>query len=164
MHGELQTNKTMTHYTLPAGCHDAESAAQLLGMSKRALLKAMRELGWLYVGGGDNSHNLPRRELIKNGYMCTQDRGYCLKGKKEIAKSYCVMLLTQMGFIALKKELEKMNNNIPNQHTPTVAHLPPPAKMHTVKPAEPEIEFNREAAEKERDEALKQMREWGIAS
>lgn len=53
----------MAHHSLPAGCHDAETAAQLLGMSKRALLKRMREMGWLNVGGGDNNHNLPRREF-----------------------------------------------------------------------------------------------------
>lgn len=154
----------MTYHTLPAGCHDAESAAKLLGMSKLALLKRMREMGWLNVGGGENNHNLPRRELIKNGYLCTQDRGYCLKGKKEIAKSYRVMLLTQQGFAALKKELEKVNNTNTQYTPPTVKKLPPPAQMHQLKPAEPEPEFNRAAAEKEREEALKKMREWGIAS
>lgn len=155
----------MAHHTLPAGCHDAESAAKLLGMSKLALLKRMREMGWLNVGGGDSNHNLPRRELIKNGYLCTQDRGYCLKGKKEIAKSYRVMLLTQQGFNALKSELEKMNTATEKTYrAPVIKALPQPAQMHQLKPAEPEPEFNRAAAEKERDEALKQMREWGIAS
>lgn len=155
----------MAHHTLPAGCHDAESAAQLLGMSKLALLKRMREMGWLNVGGGDGNHNLPRRELIKNGYLCTQDRGYCLKGKKEIAKSYRVMLLTQQGFNALKSELEKMNTATEKTYTaPVIKSLPTPAQMHELKKPEPEAPFDRAAAEKERDEALKQMREWGIAS
>ena len=155
----------MAYHTLPAGCHDAESAAQLLGMSKVALLKRMREMGWLNVGGGDGNHNLPRRELINNGYLCTQDRGYCLKGKKEIAKSYRVMLLTQLGFKALKSELEKMNTTTAKTYIPpVVTPLPAPAQMHELKAVTTDIPFDRAAAEKERDEALKQMREWGIAS
>jgi hypothetical protein len=157
----------MSQHHLPAGCHDAETAAQLLNMSKRALLKKMRELGWLNVGGGEGNHNLPRREFTKNGFLCTQDRGYCLKGKKEISKSYRVMLLTQTGFNALKHELEKMKTNTQTkkeQTTAVVAHLPKPHQMHQVAPQEPDAPFDREAAEKERDEALKHMREWGLAS
>lgn len=90
----------MSQHHLPTGCHDAEAAAKLLGMSKRALLKVMRELGWLNVSG--DTMNLPRREYTNNGYLCTQERAYCLKGKKEITKSYRVVLLTQTGFTALK--------------------------------------------------------------
>lgn len=156
----------MAHHSLPAGCHDAETAAQLLGMSKRALLQKMRELGWLNTGGGEGNHNLPRREFVKNGYLCTQDRGYCLKGKKEIAKSYRVMLLTQLGFNALKNELENMKttNKKAEAPTATIAHLPTPLQIHTAQTTEPEAPFNRAAADKEREEVLKQMREWGIAS
>lgn len=155
----------MSQHHLPAGCHDAETAAQLLNMSKRALLKRMRELGWLNVGGGEGNHNLPRREFTKNGFLCTQDRGYCLKGKKEISKSYRVMLLTQTGFIALKNELEKMKTQAAKeQTTAVVAHLPKPHQMHQVEQQAPEAPYDREAAEKERDAALQQMREWGIAS
>jgi len=157
----------MSQHHLPAGCHDAETAAQLLNMSKRALLQKMRELGWLNVGGGEGNHNLPRREFTKNGFLCTQDRGYCLKGKKEISKTYRVMLLTQTGFNALKKELEKMKATTQTKKEQTiavVAHLPKPHQMHQAKSQEPETPFDRAAAEKERDEALKQMREWGLAS
>jgi hypothetical protein len=150
----------VAHHPLPAGCHDAETAAQLLGMSKRALLKRMREMGWLNVGGGDNNHNLPRREFLKNGFLCTQDRGYCLKGKKEIAKTYRVMLLTQTGFNALKSELEKMRTPPPT--ITTTATTPVPAQVHPL-PA-PEKPFDREAAERERQEALQKLREWGLAS
>ncbi len=157
----------MSQHHLPAGCHDAETAAQLLNMSKRALLKKMRELGWLNIGGGKSNHNLPRREFTKNGFLCTQDRGFCLKGQKEISKSYRVMLLTQFGFNALKCELEKakaQTESAAKNNFPVIAQAPKPHLMHQVTEAKPEPPFNREAAEKERHEALKQMREWGIAS
>src|SRR5690606_34586164 len=93
----------MSQALLPAGCHDANSAAELLKMSKKALLKKMRELGWLIVGG--DAHNLPRHEYIRRGWLTTQERGYCLRGKTEIGKTYRVMLLTQTGFNVLKNEI-----------------------------------------------------------
>lgn len=150
-------------HQLPAGYHDAESAAQLLGMSKLALLKLMRELGWLNTGGGDGNHNMPRRELIKCGYLSTQDRGYCLKGKKEIAKSYRVMLLSQAGFTALKHELEKskMAQPLPAPVKPETAQAQRPAPTPT---EETVVPFNRETADAEREKALEQLRAWGIAS
>ena len=147
----------MSHHQLPAGCHDAETAAQLLNMSKRALLQKMRELGWLNVGGGEGNHNLPRREFTHNGYLCTQDRGYCLKGKKEIAKSYRVMLLTQIGFTALKKELQKMEEISKAEAAPVIAHLPKPTQTRAAATPEPEAPYDRAAAEKAREEALKQI-------
>lgn len=153
----------MTKHQLPAGCHDAESAAQLLGMSKKALLKKMRELGWLNVGGGPGNHNMPRRELTACGYLFTQERGYCLKGKREIAKSYSVMLLSQAGFVALKKLL-----GAPTMTTPapqeTTATLPMQRAAQTHEPEEKILPFDREAAEQERKKIMDQFRDWGIAS
>lgn len=157
----------MSQHHLPAGCHDAETAAQLLNMSKRALLKKMRELGWLNVSGGKENRNLPRREFTNNGYLCTQDRGYCLRGKKEISKTYRVMLLTQTGFIALKNELQKMEQQtkaVKEQSTAVVAHLPKPHQMNQVAQQEPEAPYDRAAADKERQETLRQMQEWFKAS
>ena len=149
----------MSKHHLPAGCHDAESAAQLLGMSKIALLQKLREMGWLNVGG--NAHNLPRRELTKLGYLCTQQRGYCLKGKKEIAKSYSVMLLTQAGFIALKKQLENEKNMpspTPQEFTTKPVAPPTPIKETKV------IAFDKESADEERKKIMEQLRDWGMAS
>lgn len=153
----------MTKHQLPAGCHDAESAAQLIGISKKALLKKMRELGWLNVGGGPGNHNMPRRELVARGYLFTQERGYCLKGKREIAKTYSVMLLSQTGFVALKKLLEAPTMTPPEPAKPATA-----APTQTVAPAhEPEekiLTFDREAAEQERKKIMEQFRDWGMAS
>lgn len=157
----------MSQHHLPAGCHDAETAAQLLHMSKRALLAKLREMGWLNTGGGSSNHNLPRREFTKNGFMCTQDRGYCLRGKKEISKSYRVMLLTQTGFNALKSELEKVKAplKVVAENTPaSAAHLPPSPHVLAQPEQEPDAPFDRDAAEKERAEAMELMRQWGIAS
>ena len=150
----------MSKHHLPAGCHDAETAAQLLNMSKRALLQKMREMGWLNVSG--DTRNLPRRELTARGWLCTQQRGYCLKGKKEISKSYTVMLLTQAGFAALKNELEK-EKMITNTQAP-IAKPETPITASTAHSDETIIPFNRETADAERKKALEQLKDWGLAS
>lgn len=147
----------MTKHVLPAGCHDAESAAQLLGMSKKALLKKMREMGWLNVGGGPGNHNMPRRELIAHGYLFTQERGYCLKGKREIAKTYSVMLLSQTGFMALKKHLddEKLQRIAPPvPEKKAEASTPPKAPAVTQSEPETIVPFNRETADAARAKTL----------
>lgn len=161
----------MSQSLLPSGCHDATSAAELLGMSKKALLRRMRELGWLMVGGQD--HNLPRREYVKRGWLTTQPRGYCLKGKKEITKTYEVMLLTQTGFNALKTLLQ--NNPPATGATATEAEqaekLPTANQRAPEARAVPVVTFNRyaseaeqkKATEAERQKCLEQLAEWGIA-
>lgn len=154
----------MSQHHLPAGCHDAETAAQLLSMSKVALLKKMRELGWLNTGGGSGNHNLPRREFVKNGFLCTQDRGYCLKGKKEISKSYRVMLLTQTGFNALKNELAELKAQPKKMALVTATQAHAVVQIASAQLTEQEKPFDRESAEAEREKTLEQMREWGLAS
>ena len=138
----------MTKHHLPAGCHDAETAAQLLGMSKKALLQKMREMGWLNVSG--ESRNLPRRELVKAKFLCTQQRGYCLKGKKEIAKSYSVMLLTQAGFKALKTELEKEESE-PETITASPTKIAPVTQPDS---QENVVPFNQETADAARKKTI----------
>lgn len=150
---------------LPAGCHDANTAAELLGMSKKALLKKMRELGWLIVGGGKDNHNLPRREFILRGWLTVQERGYRLKGQSEIGKTYRVMLLTQTGFNALKTQLQnnpargsaaKDAEQTPQQKAPSANQRATEARTLPV------VTFNRHAADAERKKALQQMQDWGI--
>lgn len=154
----------MSQSLLPPGCHDANSAAELLGMSKRALLQRMRELGWLIVGGKDR--NLPRNEYKKRGWLTTLERGYCLKGKKEITKTYEVMLLTQMGYQALKTQLQ--NNPQPAGAAATDAEQAPQQKAPSASQRAPDaralpvVTFNRNAAEIERQKCLNQMADWGI--
>ena len=105
----------MNQARIPAGYHDAESAALLLSnalgrtISKRALLAHMREIGWLCVGG--DQHNMPRQELKRKGFLTTQERAHCLKGKREIVRTYQVMLLTQKGFQAIKMTLQSEGSN-----------------------------------------------------
>lgn len=147
----------MTKHILPAGCHDAESARQLLGMSKKALLKKMREMGWLKAGGGLSNHNLPYRDLVLRGFLSTQERGFRLKGKKEIARPYEVMILTQKGFIALKKhlddeKLQRIAPPVPEQK----AEAPTPRKAPAVAQEEQEtiVPFNRETADAARAKTL----------
>ncbi|QEY15499.1 hypothetical protein D0C16_05620 [Cellvibrio sp. KY-GH-1] len=161
----------MSQNHLPAGCHDAEAAAKLLGISKRALLKTMRELGWLNVSG--DAINLPRREFANNGFLCTQERGYCLKGKKEISKSYRVMLLTQIGFAALKIEIERMKSaaaEIKKTRLVVVEKSPEanPQSNQTDDHQEPDREapFDRAASDKSREQTMAELQQtlWGKAS
>lgn len=158
----------MSQHHLPTGCHDAASAAQLLNMSKRKLLQRMRELGWLVVGG--ETHNLPRHEYTRNGYLSTQERGYGLRGKMEISKSYRVMILTQKGFQALK---EALNNNAMKPEAKATGNAKAPSiegaaapnnkqEMGVCTPTTLEPLFNREKSEQAHQEYLKNLAEIGI--
>ncbi|WP_339617233.1 phage antirepressor KilAC domain-containing protein [uncultured Gilvimarinus sp.] len=153
----------MSHAITPAGMHDANSARQLLGVSKKALLKHMRELGWLMVGG--DSHNLPHPDYTRNGYLCSQERGYCLRGKKEIGKSYRVMLLTQKGFQALKQTMPNQKASAP---APAATAAPAPKiAPATTNPAgvthnNTITHFNRHRADAERRRALQNLQEMGF--
>ena len=91
---------------LPTGCHCADSASALLGISKRALLKKMRELGWLH--SGQKNKNMPRSNYVQRGYLTTQERSFAING---IKKRYSVMLLTQIGFAVLQTTLAKQMKN-----------------------------------------------------
>ena len=144
----------MSHAPIPAGYHNADSAAKLLGVSKRELLKTLRELAWVHVGG--DQHNLPRHELKAAGWMTTHDRAYCLKGKKEIVKSYSTLLLSQTGFQELKK---KMQTHKIQPTEPTAA----PVKAPVIKiEAAVEKPYDKAAAEIERNKHMAQMAEWGL--
>lgn len=125
----------MTH-TTPAGTHDATAAAELLGVSKKALLKRMRELGWLRIGG--DVHNLPHPDYVRKGYLTTQQRGYQLKGNTSITKTYTVMLLTQLGYNELKKIMQNEPN--PTKAAPAATQRPKPARPATTVMRAP---FNR---------------------
>jgi hypothetical protein len=147
----------MSQAPIPAGYHDADSAAKLLGITKRELLKTLRELAWVHVGG--DQHNLPRHELKAAGWMTTHDRAYCLKGKSEIVKSYSTLLLSQIGFQELKKAMEHLKHN-----TAVVRQAPvQPVKAPVIK-IEPAAEkpYDKAAADIERNKHLAQMAEWGL--
>lgn len=159
MHAHKQQNQHQ--HTLPQGCHDADTAAQLLGLSKRELLRRMRELGWLKVGGGPSNHNLPRLEYTARGWLATQDRGYALKGKPEIARTYRVMLITQTGFPQLKKALEEQVQ-AENKPTPTTATTT--ADDDKPKRWADMTQRERDAADRERQRALAELRNMGITS
>lgn len=142
---------------IPAGYHDAEGAAILLGVKKRVLLATLRELGWVDTGG--DNHNLPRRELKANGWMSTLDGSYCLKGKKEIVKRSSKLLLSQTGFQELKKEMDKLKIK---EAEASAAPIPAPIKAPVIKIEAAEKPFDQAAAEIERNKHIAQMAEWGL--
>ena len=147
----------MSKSPIPAGYHDADGTAKLLGISKLQLLKTLRELAWVNVGG--EQHNLPRRELITAGYMATQTGSYCLKGKKEIVRTYSALLLSQKGFQELKTRMEQMKNDEKQSIPPAPIFEKAPVIAIEQKPEKP---FDKAAAEIERNKHLAQMAEWGL--
>lgn len=147
----------MSKSPIPAGYHDAESAAKLLGISKLQLLKTLRELAWVNAIG--DSRNLPRRELIAAGYMATQDGAYCLKGKKEIVKTYKALLLSQKGFQELKTRMENMKNEEKKSLPPApIFNKAPVIKIEEA----PDKPFNQQAADAERQRCLADLADMGI--
>lgn len=146
------------HHILPTGCHDADSAAKVLGVTKLQLLAFMREIGWLYAGG--DMHNLPRQELKRKGILTTQERGYCLKGKREIGKTYSVMLLTQLGFQELKKLMKTTEASAKTEHEkPQIL-----AKEPLQKTEETEKPYDKVSADAAHEKFLDDLRNLGIAS
>jgi hypothetical protein len=149
----------MSQAPIPAGHHDADSAAKLLGVTKRYLLQYMRELGWLHVGG--DHHNMPRHELKHAGWLATHDRAHCLKGKKEIVKTYRVMLLSQTGFQELKKIMHTKKEALA-----PVTNIAP--QVIAIKIEQPKKEiiaekpYDKTASEIERQTYLQQMADWGF--
>lgn len=147
----------MSKSPIPAGYHDAEGAAKLLGVSKREMLSALRELAWVNIGG--EQHNLPRRELITAGFMATQTGSYCLKGKKEIVKTYSALLLSQKGFQELKIRMEQLKSDQKKSITPAPIFKKAPVVAIEKKPEKP---YDKAAAEIERNKHIAQMAEWGL--
>lgn len=147
---------------IPAGYHDAEGAAKLLGIKKYVLLKMLRELTWVHTGG--DLHNLPRREYKANGYMTTLDGSYCLKGKKEIVKKSSKLLLSQTGFQEFKKIVERKKMESTQEKPTAIAQGPAPTtSAHIVKMEHTqEKPFNQAAADAERQKCLAELAEMGI--
>lgn len=147
----------MSQAPIPAGYHDADSAAKLLGITKRELLKTLRELAWVHVGG--DQHNLPRHELRTAGWMTTHDRAYCLKGKKEIVKSYSTLLLSQIGFQELKKAMQNLKKT-----QEIIAQAPQKQIKAPVIKIEPAAEkpYDKAAAEIERKKCIDELAQMGI--
>ena len=146
---------------IPAGYHDSEGAAKLLGIPKRKLFEILREETWIHIGGDLN--NLPRRELKANGWMSTLDGSYCLKGKKEIVKNSSKLLISQAGLQELKKIIDKKSlDEKTMEHTQTQKPEPQKAKAPVIKIEPPEKPFNKEAAEIERKKCLAELADLGI--
>lgn len=147
------------HRSIPVGHHNAEEMAQLLGFkSKKAFYKKMRELGWLHIdtnGVKFGRHNQPKKEIVDLGYAYSMACSYGTGTNKEIDREYYVPIFTQQGLEALK---EILKNGKP------VEAVVPSARPATRTPT-PELEpktIDRAAALREREEALRSLREMGI--
>lgn len=147
------------HRPIPIGHHNAEEMAQLLGFkSKKAFYKKLREMGWLHVdrnGVKFGRHNQPKKEIIDLGYAYSMACSYGTGTNKEIDREYYVPVFTQKGLEALK---EILKNGKPVEAVVTPAHRPAPTPAPEPEPKT----FDRAAALREREEALKSLREMGI--
>ena len=147
------------HRPIPIGHHNAEQMAQLLGFkSKKAFYKKLRELGWLHVdtnGVKFGRHNQPKKEISDLGYAYSMACSYGTGTNKEIDREYYIPIFTQTGLEALK---EILKNGKP-------AEAIGPAARAAIRAPAPDAEpktIDRAAALREREEALKSLREMGI--
>lgn len=131
-------------------------AALLLGVSSRALYARLREIGWLHIGNARNGlHNIPRTFALKNQWLRTESRGFKAPYNATQAKIYQAVLITQKGFQELKKYSGKYPENKEEISTTTIT---------TTKNETAEIiKFDPVAAQRERDIAFQQLKEWGMA-
>lgn len=147
------------HRPIPIGHHNAEQMAQLLGFkSKKAFYKKLRELGWLHVdtnGVKFGRHNQPKKEITDLGYAYSMACSYGTGTNKEIDREYYIPIFTQAGLEALKGILK--NGKPVEAVIPQIRAATAPAEFT----AEPKA-VDRAAALREREEALKSLREMGI--
>lgn len=146
------------HRPIPVGHHNAEEMAQLLGFkSKKAFYKKMRELGWLHIDSNGvkfGRHNQPKKEIVDLGFAYSMACSYGTGTNKEIDREYYVPIFTQKGLEALK---EILKNGKP------IEAVVPPIKRAPPKEQEPAAQpHDKAAVMREREEALKSLREMGI--
>ncbi len=132
-------------YLLPAGWHDAESAAELLArkvlepfdkkaIHKNRILAALRDFGWIHTdfkNGKKGEHNLPKRELAQAGLLAKQNRSYTLRGEVKIQKEFYVVLISAKALPILEYyfstgAIPELKFNIPKPPKSTVSELPRP--------------------------------------
>jgi len=122
---------------LPAGHHDANSASEVLGVSKRKLLKTLREAGLLEIdkrNGLRGRHNLPRTDIKTKGWAYEHSCGFGTGEGKRISHEYKVVVFTHAGFKEIKKIMEDPMNYEPPQK-PTARKITPPPSDCTEKVA-----------------------------
>lgn len=145
------------HRPIPVGHHNAEEMAQLLGFkSKKAFYKKMRELGWLHIDSNGvkfGRHNQPKKEIVDLGFAYSMACSYGTGTNKEIDREYYIPIFTQTGLEALKQILR---DGKPMQM------IVPPANRAAAKEPEPPQPHDKAAAMREREEALRSLREMGI--
>lgn len=146
------------HRAIPIGHHDAEEMSQLLGFkNKRAFYKKLRELGWLIVdlrGVKFGMHNQPKKEIVAAGYAYSMGCSYGTGTNKEIDREYYIPIFTQLGLEALKKILV--------EGKPQEAVVKPIKTQAPVAPPKLPQPTDKAATAREREEALKALREMGI--
>jgi hypothetical protein len=146
----------MSNAPLPTKCMEIETAAHLLGITRKQLFKNLRTANWLHTGTykNDPKHNTPKRWAIKAGLATTQTRGRPAPYNKEVSVLYQVTLLTEHGL----EEIKKMT---PSIEVPEVKPLTAEAAQavkassNTQDPA---------AADRERDIVMAQLKAWGLAN
>lgn len=130
---------------LPAGHHDAESASQLLGVSKLALLKTLREIGFLEIdkrNGLRGRHNLPRKHIKELGWAYEKSLSYGSGPGKKFDHEYTIVIFTQDGFREVKKIIaDPTSYRMPEAHqAPRPAQEPIKSRYQRARPNSPSRE------------------------
>lgn len=147
----------MYNAPLPTKCMEIEAAAHLLGITRKQLFKTLRTAGWLHTGKfkNDPKHNSPKQWAIKAGLATTQTRGRPAPYNKELSVLYQVTLLTEQGFT----EIKKMN---PSMEVPEVKPLTQEAAQ-AVQATCSNTQM-QQAADREREITMAQLKAWGIVN
>lgn len=140
---------------LPAGHHDANSASELLGVSKRKLLATLREVGFLEIdkNGLRGNHNLPRKQITDLEWAYTKSLTFGSGEGRKITHEYRIVVFTAEGFREVKKIIE----------SPEHWQSPKPARA-TPPPSECKGTAEHKKASAETQARKNLLKELGLAS
>ncbi len=146
---------------LPAGHHDADSASEILGVSKRMLLKTLRDVGLLEIdkrNGLKGRHNLPRTHIKKLGWAYEYTCSFGSGPGKTIDHEYKIVIFTHEGFREVKKIMESPMNYEPPKLPTAKKVAPPPSECSGKFQSQKKSNINSIS----RSECLKDLEAMGI--
>lgn len=101
----------MYQQEFPENCVDVETAANILGITRKELYKKLREMRWLYQGTykDDPHHNSPCYWAKVAGLATTHERSRPAPYDKRVKLVYRITVITERGLDELINILVKHN-------------------------------------------------------
>ncbi|NIB44843.1 hypothetical protein HBA55_35005 [Pseudomaricurvus alkylphenolicus] len=147
---------------LPAGHHDADSASELLGISKVKLLQHLREAGFLDTdkkNGLHGNHNLPRQQIKDMQWAYVKTLTYGSGANKQINREYRIAIFTEKGFKEVKKIIaDPEGYEMPNFAKPKLTPPPSDCTGQSRRMARAKLDSASRKA------LLDQMADWGLST